>query len=433
MTAVPSPESSPKPLSSPLPQHCPTQRELDDLDLLLAGAYAPLDRFNAAGSPVTLTLPADVSEPAAAAGAVELVDPEGLPLAQVRVDAEGLPTGEIVALAQPTYGPFRRLRLTPRQVRERHRGSTFVAVREPLTDRQLARIADVGGPVVLLALVGVGTPRGVTPVGLIRATLSAAEGVTGAGVVAVPLPAHDDAFADAGLEGRVVAAFAGDDPVIDLAPGGDLPAAVAEVVATDRRAAERQGIVLFFTGLSGSGKSTLARGLVDVLLEQGTRTVTSLDGDVVRRNLTSGLTFSAADRITNIRRIGWVAAEIARHGGVAVCSPIAPFDATRKEVRAMATDAGAAFFLVHVATPLEECERRDRKGLYARARSGEIPEFTGISSPYELPEDADVRVDTTGRTVADALGDVADALRKTGLLDLPTGRRAIPTPGRASG
>ena len=146
--------------------------------------------------------------------------------------------------------------------------------------------------------------------------------------------------------------------------------------------------------------------MIDRLLEHGERTVTSLDGDVVRRNLSAGLTFSQEDRETNIRRIGWVAAEISRHGGVAVCSPIAPFDATRQQVRAMVDDAGGAFFLVHVATPLEECERRDRKGLYAKARRGEIPEFTGISSPYEEPEDADVRVDTTGRTIEDCRDEV---------------------------
>jgi sulfate adenylyltransferase len=174
--------------------------------------------------------------------------------------------------------------------------------------------------------------------------------------------------------------------------------------------------VLFFTGLSGSGKSTLARALHDLLLEQGLRTVTSLDGDVVRRNLSAGLTFSKADRETNIRRIGWVAAEISRHGGVAICSPIAPFDTTRKQVRAMAEEAGGAFVLVHVATPLEECERRDRKGLYAKARRGEIPEFTGISSPYEEPEDAAVRVDTTGRTIEDALSDVLAHLYDAGYL-----------------
>ncbi len=177
--------------------------------------------------------------------------------------------------------------------------------------------------------------------------------------------------------------------------------------------------MLFFTGLSGSGKSTLAQALMDRILEQGGRTLTSLDGDVVRRNLSAGLTFSREDRETNIRRIGWVAAEIARHGGVAVCSPIAPFDSTRQQVREYVADAGGAFFLVHVATPLEECERRDRKGLYAKARRGEIPEFTGISSPYEEPLDADVRVDTTGRTIEEALDDVLVALREAGYLDLP--------------
>jgi sulfate adenylyltransferase len=203
---------------------------------------------------------------------------------------------------------------------------------------------------------------------------------------------------------QVLGTYAGDDPVVALAddPEGDYAEVAAPVVAADRPAPDEQGLVLFFTGLSGSGKSTLARALMDKILEQGGRTITSLDGDVVRRNLSAGLTFSKADRETNIRRIGWVAAEISRHGGLAVVSPIAPFDETRQQVRAMVEDAGGAFFLVHVATPLEECERRDRKGLYAKARAGEIPEFTGISSPYEVPGDADVRVDTTGRGGAPA-------------------------------
>jgi sulfate adenylyltransferase len=151
----------------------------------------------------------------------------------------------------------------------------------------------------------------------------------------------------------------------------------------------------------------------------------------VRRNLSAGLTFSKEDRETNIRRIGWVAAEISRHGGLAVCSPIAPFDETRQQVRKYVEDAGGAFFLVHVATPLEECERRDRKGLYAKARRGEIPEFTGISSPYEEPRDADVRVDTTGRTIEDALDDVIVALRESGYLNLPeSGGRGGPPAAR---
>jgi sulfate adenylyltransferase len=236
----------------------------------------------------------------------------------------------------------------------------------------------------------------------------------------VPLAAHGDPEADHALGVRVVATYAGDDPVHALTEpvDPDYPEDIAAIVAADRPEPGDQGLVLFFTGLSGSGKSTLAQALVDRIHEQTDRTVTSLDGDVVRRHLSAGLTFSKADRETNIRRIGWVAAEISRHRGLAVCSPIAPFAETRQQVRQLVEDAGGAFFLVHVATPLEECERRDRKGLYAKARRGDIPEFTGISSPYEEPDDAAVRVDTTGRTIEDALGDVTDALRDAGLLDV---------------
>jgi sulfate adenylyltransferase len=270
--------------------------------------------------------------------------------------------------------------------------------------------------VTLLALTGTGTPW-LSPVGLVRATRAAAGLLPDAVVVTVPLPAHGDAEADHALGVHVVEAFAAGDPVHALADEeGELPDEVAAVVDHDRPPPDQQGLVLFFTGLSGSGKSTLARALVDRLLEQGERTVTSLDGDVVRRNLSAGLTFSKEDRETNSRRIGWVAAEISRHGGVAVCSPIAPFDATRQDVRAMTGAAGGAFFLVHVATPLEECERRDRKGLYAKARRGEIPDFTGISSPYEEPTDADLRIDTTGRTIEDCRDEVLGALRSAGYI-----------------
>jgi len=211
------------------------------------------------------------------------------------------------------------------------------------------------------------------------------------------------------LRARVVANYTDAGVVLEGLGGGSTRTPAVDAVVTAESHRER-GVVVFFTGLSGSGKSTLARALTDRILEQGDRTVTSLDGDVVRRNLSAGLSFSKEDRETNIRRIGWVAAEIARHGGVAICSPIAPFDATRKAVRQLVADAGGDFVLIHVATPLEECERRDRKGLYAKARAGEIPEFTGISSPYEVPGDATVVVDTTGRSVEDALGDVVAVL-----------------------
>lgn len=390
-------------------QHCPSPTELDDLELLVSGAYAPLTRFNEPGSVVALDLPDGVTE-------AELVDPEGLPLARVS------PDGSLEPLTHAQYGPFRRLHLTPAQVREQHAGATFVPVVDALTEADLVELRGLGR-LVLLTLTGTGTAE-LSPVALVRATLAAAELLGDASVVAVPLPSHGDAEADHALGAQVVGTYAGPDPVHALGDSGELPdafpEAIAAIVDEDRPAREDQGLVLFFTGLSGSGKSTLARALMDLLLEQGGRSVTSLDGDVVRRHLSAGLTFSKADRETNIRRIGWVAAEIARHGGVAVCSPIAPFAETREQVREMVESAGGAFFLVHVATPLEECERRDRKGLYAKARAGEIPEFTGISSPYEEPADPAVRVDTTGRTIEDALDDVLVALDEAGFLHLPT-------------
>jgi sulfate adenylyltransferase len=253
--------------------------------------------------------------------------------------------------------------------------------------------------------------------GLIRATLKAADLLDDADVAAVPLASRGPgrAEADHELGARVVEAYAPGE-ILGVTGEGQLPDAVAQVVSFELPAADRQGLVLFFTGLSGSGKSTLARALHDVILERGKRTVTSLDGDVVRRNLSAGLTFSKADRETNIRRIGWVAAEISRHGGVAICSPIAPFDETRRQVRAMVEDAGGAFFLVHVATPLEECERRDRKGLYAKARAGIIKEFTGISDPYDEPADAEVVIDTLKLSAEEAAQEIYLRLEKEGYI-----------------
>ena len=160
------------------------------------------------------------------------------------------------------------------------------------------------------------------------------------------------------------------------------------------------GRAVMFTGLSGAGKSTIAGRLVELLVEAG-HTVTLLDGDEVRTHLSAGLGFSKADRDTNVRRIGWVAAQIAKHGGLAVCAPIAPYAATRAEARRLVEEQAGpgSFVLVHVATPLDECEARDRKGLYAKARRGEIAEFTGISDPYEEPTDAELVIDTRSSSV----------------------------------
>ena len=263
-------------------------------------------------------------------------------------------------------------------------------VAAPLTDQDLSLIEPTaaGRDVVLLALNGTGTPQHVSPVGLVRVSLAAAVPSlkrSNAHVVAAPLPSHGDPAYDHEL-GQLVADTYSTGDILAVPGEGEWPDEIAAIVDEDQPGDDERGFVVFFTGLSGSGKSTLARALHDLILEDGRRTVTSLDGDVVRRNLSKGLTFSKEDRETNIRRIGWVAAEIARHRGIAICSPIAPFDSTRKQVRQMVEDAGGVFVLVHVSTPLEECERRDRKGLYAKARAGEIPEFTGISSPYDEPD-----------------------------------------------
>ena len=405
----------------PTPQHCPSPRELADLELLTGGALAPLTAFNQPESPVTLALPE-----ALAGQDVELVDPEGLPLALLH------PDGSVETLTHAQHGPFRRLHLTPAEVRDQHAGATFVPVVDALTEAELERLRRLGTPVVLLALTGPGTPE-LSPVALLRACLAAAGHVPGMSVVAVPLASHGDTAVDHELGVTVTSAYAGPDRVLALGEAdGDYPDDVAAIVEADQPGPERRGLVLFLTGLSGSGKSTVAQAVIDTLLESGERTVTSLDGDVVRRHLSAGLTFSREDRETNIRRIGWVAAEISRHGGLAVCSPIAPFDATRHDVRAMTETAGGAFFLVHVATPLAECERRDRKGLYAKARRGEIPEFTGISSPYEEPADADLRIDTTGRTIEDCRDEVLQALAAAGFIGTTTVSSAPPGAGTPS-
>jgi len=205
--------------------------------------------------------------------------------------------------------------------------------------------------------------------------------------------------------------------------GEDVPAwfAPAGVIAELRRARpprRERGVVVLFTGLSGSGKSTIARGLRDALTERGDRTVSLLDGDLVRQLLSAGLTFSRADRDLNIARIGYVATEVARHGGIAICAPIAPYEAARAQVRRMVSEVGD-FLLIHVATPVAVCEARDRKGLYAKARAGLADHFTGISDPYEEPRNADLTIDTSVMTRQEAVAAVLRLLTAGGWLKDP--------------
>ncbi|MGH2795025.1 MAG: bifunctional sulfate adenylyltransferase/adenylylsulfate kinase [Actinomycetota bacterium] len=205
-----------------------------------------------------------------------------------------------------------------------------------------------------------------------------------------------------------------------LADGRDIPAwfSFPEVVTELRKThppRHKQGLTVFFTGLSGSGKSTIANALFVKFLEMGGRPVTMLDGDLVRKNLSSELGFSREHRDINIRRIGYVASEITKNSGVAICAPIAPYDSIRKEVRGMIEPLGG-FILVYVATPLEICEQRDRKGLYAKARAGILKEFTGISDPYEEPIDADITIDTTELTPEEAAQQIILHLEREGFI-----------------
>lgn len=175
------------------------------------------------------------------------------------------------------------------------------------------------------------------------------------------------------------------------------------------------GCTVFLTGLSGAGKSTIALQLAHRLQSLG-RTITLLDGDSVRRHLSSELGFSRKDRDSNILRTGFIAAEVTRHGGIAICSLIAPYDQARKEVRAR-VEAVGGFLLVHISTPLATCELRDAKGLYKKARAGLVPHFTGVSDPYETPSDAELVLDTTAMAPEESVELIISQLRSSGYLD----------------
>jgi sulfate adenylyltransferase len=221
-------------------------------------------------------------------------------------------------------------------------------------------------------------------------------------------------------EGGTVLDISGTELRRRLREGLDIPEwfSFPEVVTQLRKtspARDKQGFTVFFTGLSGSGKSTIANALMVKLMEMGGRPVTLLDGDVVRKHLSSELGFSKEHRDINIKRIGYVASEITKNGGIAICAPIAPYTATRRAVREM-VEAFGAFIEVHVATSIDECERRDRKGLYKLAREGKIKEFTGISDPYETPEKPELRVETENLEVDNCAHQVILKLEEMGLI-----------------
>jgi sulfate adenylyltransferase len=386
--------------------------------------------------------------------------------------------GRVRKVGDGGHGPFRRLRRTPEEVRRSLPAGRVLGViaDRPLHRPQLAQIAHaartLSGHLVVLIPVAAATADGLSPESLVRTITAARDRIPQATVVVVPLAPHGDEIRDALLRARVAGAYGvthllstGETPISGGGPrvlvprelsydtrdgqwrGRDdipprfrrlaltqaeiddlldqgitlpewhTPPAVARELARSRPPRRHRGVVVLFTGLSGSGKSTIARNVADALLETGERSLTFLDGDVVRRELSAGLTFSKADRDLNVRRIGWVAAEVGRHGGVALACPIAPYEEARQTARAMANAAGAGFVLVWVSTPLEVCEARDRKGLYAKARAGLITGMTGIDDPYEAPTDADLEIDTSQIGVDEAVQGVLRYLADQGWIE----------------
>ncbi|MEH0939094.1 adenylyl-sulfate kinase [Micromonospora psammae] len=385
--------------------------------------------------------------------------------------------GTVRRLGDGGHGPFQRLRRTPEEVRSLLPPGRVLGViaDRPLHRPQLAQIAHAARTLAahLLVMIPVGADGvgALPPEALVRSVFAARDRMPPATLIVVPMPRGRDDIGDALLRARISASYGvthllstdgmlsgaglrvlvprelaydnrdgqwrwredipprnrrlalSQDEIDDLLDRGfplpewHTPPAVAKELTRARPPRRYRGLVVFLTGLSGSGKSTIARGLADALREQGDRTVTLLDGDVVRRELSAGLGFSRADRDANVRRIGWVAAEIARHRGVGICCPIAPYAQARAAAREMALAAGAGFLLVHVATPLEVCERRDRKGLYARARAGLLTGMTGIDDPYEEPTDAELVIDTSELSVDEAVQSVMHHLTETGWVE----------------
>lgn len=237
----------------------------------------------------------------------------------------------------------------------------------------------------------------------------------------VYLPFEDEySFVDQVPEGTKTISLSGSDIRERILSGRQIPkwATFPEVVEELRKAfppPHKQGFTVFLTGLSGAGKSTIAKVLYSRFLEIGDRPVTLLDGDIVRRNLSSNLKFNKEDRDINVRRIGFVAGEITKNRGIAICAPIAPYESTRSEIRS-AIESYGGFIEVHVSTPIEICEKRDRKGMYAKARAGLIKGFTGVDDPYEIPASPEVSINTTDITPNESAQEILLFLGQKGFI-----------------
>ena len=444
----------------PTSQHTLQGPELSWLHLMLLGIIPAVYPLDAAANPA-LRIP---GHELTHGDSVDLLDPEGVTLASVTVDdtTETRVAGKVEARSGFSIVDNLDLRVEPQEAASDWPSGPVWA--HWVDDRTSARLREEVSRQALAAGASVaelvGVPTGQETSRVANAPVRVARSFTTRHdqdrLIVVPFPDALDDIASLRLKATIAQAVGASDMLVTAAStatdvalplrlveidaervaiptqaldelvlrGVALPEwaaepAVAAELAAVHRPSTHGGLTVLLSGLSGSGKSTVARALAVRLVEHESRSVSLLDGDVVRHHLSKGLGFSRPDRITNVLRIGFVASEITKAGGVAICCPIAPYDETRRQVRAM-VEAQGEFVLVHVATPLEECERRDRKGLYAKARRGEIPEFTGISDPYEPPTDADAVIDTTGRTIDDCVDQVLETLMSRGVVSRPT-------------
>ena len=354
-------------------------QQLNQWELMRAGAYGESLRYELpeAGSPRPVLL----ADGARVGTTIELLDRESTPVATLAVDAVAHDAqgtwiaGLATFLREATEPAFRELR------------PALDAERVPHACLLLGDYAE--GLTGVVVVVDHGDSEQ-----LVRQVRRLRNGGLDVRVLPRPwAPQLTPGEVDAHLESLAIDAFATSVDVVH----GSLPST-------------GDGVVVLFTGLSGAGKSTIARHVTELLRTETDHRVTLLDGDETRRILSQGLGFTHEDRELNVRRLGWVAALVSGHGGIAVCAPIAPYESMRQEVRAMAQAVGL-FVLVYVATPLEVCEASDRKGLYAKARAGEIPSFTGISDPFEPPSDADVTVSLDGEDAVEAAARIFAVIR----------------------